>query len=119
MSKQSTIEGTIIKVSATIISLAGLLIFLEGCQAQRIRKTNSRTFESNKIEQLQNRIEILEKKLTKNNSRLKNDLKTPKGPIRSLTIRTGTTDDRLRIYWEDGRKSDLPCTKEQSIWACG
>ena len=39
--------------------------------------------------------------------------------IKSITMRFGTTDDRLRIYWSNGRKTDMPCTKEQSQWVCG
>tara|TARA_Y100001968_G_scaffold67200_1_gene58048 strand:- start:25212 stop:25523 length:312 start_codon:yes stop_codon:yes gene_type:complete len=39
--------------------------------------------------------------------------------IKSITIRIGSEDDRIRIYWKDGSKTDLPCTKEQKIWACG
>ncbi|MBM5802091.1 MAG: hypothetical protein FJ077_14990 [Cyanobacteria bacterium K_DeepCast_35m_m2_023] len=43
----------------------------------------------------------------------------PTGVVKSLTYRSGTSDDRLRIYWADGRVSDLPCTKEQNTLACG
>ena len=43
----------------------------------------------------------------------------PPGPIKSITFRSGTADDRLRIYWEDGKVSNLPCTLEQGTWACG
>ena len=45
--------------------------------------------------------------------------KAPAGPVKSLTFRTDSADDRLRIYWADGSTSDLPCTKEQGTWACG
>ena len=45
--------------------------------------------------------------------------RVPPGPIKSITFRSGTADDRLRIYWEDGRVSNLPCTLEQGTWACG
>jgi hypothetical protein len=31
----------------------------------------------------------------------------------------GSDDDRLRIYWADGSRTDLPCTKEQSTFVCG
>ena len=48
-----------------------------------------------------------------------NSDKVPAGPVSSVTLRTGTADDRLRIYWADGTLSDLPCTKEQNTWACG
>ena len=39
--------------------------------------------------------------------------------IKSLTLRLRSDDDRLRIYWQDGKVSDFPCTKEQRTWACG
>ncbi len=45
--------------------------------------------------------------------------KPPAGVIKSLTLRLGSEDDRLRIYWADGSKTDLPCTKEQSTYVCG
>jgi hypothetical protein len=45
--------------------------------------------------------------------------KVPVGPIKSITFRSGTADDRLRIYWENGTSSDLPCTQEQATWVCG
>ena len=47
------------------------------------------------------------------------DDKTPPGPVTSLTLRLGTVDDRLRIYWEDGSTTNLPCTEEQNTWVCG
>lgn len=45
--------------------------------------------------------------------------KTPPGPVKSLTLRLGTVDDRLRIYWENGTTTNLPCTEEQKTWVCG
>ena len=45
--------------------------------------------------------------------------KPPAGVIKSLTLRLGSEDDRLRIYWADGSQTDLPCTKEQSTYVCG
>ncbi|MBM5817761.1 MAG: hypothetical protein FJ083_14605 [Cyanobacteria bacterium K_Offshore_surface_m2_239] len=45
--------------------------------------------------------------------------KPPAGVIKSLTLRLGSEDDRLRIYWADGSKTDIPCTKEQSTYVCG
>ena len=48
------------------------------------------------------------------------DPKAPAGPIRSLTLRVGTDDDRLRLYWADGQTSDLVCSEEgKGTWACG
>jgi hypothetical protein len=45
--------------------------------------------------------------------------RAPAGVVKSLTFRSGTKDDRLRIHWADGSVSDLPCTKEQNTLACG
>ncbi len=45
--------------------------------------------------------------------------RVPPGPVKSITFRSGTADDRLRIYWENGKVSSLPCTLEQGTWACG
>jgi hypothetical protein len=39
--------------------------------------------------------------------------------VKSITFRSGSGDDRLRIYWADGSTSDLPCTKEQTTTVCG
>nr|YP_002049313.1 hypothetical protein PCC_0685 [Paulinella chromatophora]ABH09260.1 ABC transporter [Paulinella chromatophora]ACB43103.1 hypothetical protein PCC_0685 [Paulinella chromatophora] len=41
------------------------------------------------------------------------------GPVKSLTFRIGTADDRLRIYWANNSITNLPCTSEQGTWACG
>lgn len=72
-------------------------------------------------EQLELKLQQLEQKL--NNLNVQNGAdnagKPPAGPVKSLTLRTGTEDDRLRIYWADGTSSDLPCTKEQATLVCG
>ena len=73
------------------------------------------------IEQLERRINQLEQEL----QQLKSpggdaDSKTPAGPLRSLTLRIGTEDDRLRMYWADGQTSNLICSQEgKGVWACG
>ena len=72
-------------------------------------------------EQLERRINQLEQEL----QQLKSpggdaDSKTPAGPLRSLTLRIGTKDDRLRMYWADGQTSNLICSQEgKGVWACG
>lgn len=46
---------------------------------------------------------------------------SPEGPIRSLVIRgmTGAhPDPRIIIYWK-GDITNLPCVKEDSVFACG
>ena len=72
-------------------------------------------------EQLELKLQQLEQKLNNLNGPNGADSagKPPAGPVKSLTLRTGTEDDRLRIYWADGSRSDLPCTKEQATLVCG
>jgi outer membrane murein-binding lipoprotein Lpp len=72
-------------------------------------------------EQMQLQIEQLERRLNQLSPAVTPDAagKAPAGLIRSLTYRSGTSDDRLRIYWSDGKVSDLPCTKEQNTFVCG
>jgi outer membrane murein-binding lipoprotein Lpp len=96
--------------------VAVLAMALAGCQqgsnpeAQRIDQLNL------KIEQLEQR---LNKLASERHAGSDSQGKPPSGRIKSLTLRTGTEDDRLRIYWADGGTTDLPCTKEQATFVCG
>ena len=76
---------------------------------------------SDSIKQLERRINQLEQKLQGLRSPAGDpDSKTPAGPLRSLTLRIGTEDDRLRMYWADGQTSNLICSQEgKGVWACG
>jgi hypothetical protein len=90
-------------------------LLVAGCQSQP-------SAESQRIDQLELKIQQLEQRL--NQPSLRPDPadkagKPPAGVIKSLTFRSGSEDDRLRIYWADGSKTDLPCTKEQSTLVCG
>ena len=73
------------------------------------------------LEQLELRVNQLERKLsstTPGDGDL--DPNVPAGPLQSLTLRLGTDDDRLRLYWADGQSSDLLCSEEgKGVWACG
>ncbi|MCB4408263.1 hypothetical protein [Synechococcus sp. MU1642] len=70
------------------------------------------------IKQLERRINQLEQELKSPAGDA--DSKTPAGPLRSLTLRIGTEDDRLRMYWADGQTSNLICSVEgKGVWACG
>ena len=95
---------------------------LSGCQKNESpnQRPNTQSKEIKRLElrltKIEGQVDDLERKLPIHGER---DIKTPAGPIKSVTFRIGTEDDRLRIYWADGRNSDLPCLKEQSIWACG
>jgi hypothetical protein len=78
------------------------------------------TSQGEAINRLGKRLEQLERQLAEQlPAPSDNSNKVPAGPVSSITLRTGTADDRLRIYWADGTRSDLPCTQEQNTWACG
>ena len=95
------------------LSLASLLL-LAGCQ-------RGPSAESQRLDRLELKIQQLERRLAHPDEADTSDKagKPPAGPVKSVTFRMGTEDDRLRIYWADGTSSDLPCTKEQATWACG
>jgi len=79
--------------------------------------------ESQRIDQLEFKIQQLEQRLNKVAAQQTDGAdrtgKTPAGVIKSLTLRSGTAEDRLRIYWADGTRTDIPCTKEQTTLVCG
>lgn len=95
------------------VSLAALLL-LAGCQ-------RGPSVDAERLDRLELRLQQLEQRQARPGTGNTADKagKPPAGPVKSLTFRMGTSDDRLRIYWADGSTSDLPCTKEQSTWACG
>ena len=73
------------------------------------------------LAQLERRLSQVEQELQEMKSPSSDaDSKTPAGPLRSLTLRIGTEDDRLRMYWADGQTSNLICSQEgKGVWACG
>ena len=97
-------------------ALLGACLLLAGCD----KKPSA---ESMRIDQLELKIQQLEKRLNKLPLTTPDTSdragKPPAGVIKSLTLRSGTEDDRLRIYWADGSRTDLPCTKEQTTFICG
>ena len=84
---------------------------------------SSREQDSNQaaLERLELRVNQLERKLSSTTPTPPGrGANVPAGPLRSLTVRLGTNDDRLRLYWADGQTSDLLCSQEgKGIWACG
>ena len=83
-----------------------------------VPSSNDKPSASASIEQLDRRINQLEQELK--SPAVDADSKTPAGPLRSLTLRIGTEDDRLRMYWADGQTSNLICSEEgKGVWACG
>lgn len=97
----------------------GLLLPLFGCGLAACQPNPPQ--DSQQIQRLELRLQQLEQRLNSLQPSPSTDpsAKVPVGPIKSITFRTGTADDRLRIYWENGTRSDLPCTKEQATWVCG
>ena len=73
------------------------------------------------LERLELRVNQLEQKLSSTTPADEElDKNVPAGPLQSLTLRLGTNDDRLRLYWADGQSSDLICSEEgKGVWACG
>ena len=99
-----------------VVAVLAMAMALTGCQ-------QGANPEAQRIDQLNLKIEQLEQRLNKLASERQagsdSQGKPPSGRIKSLTLRTGTEDDRLRIYWADGSTTDLPCTKEQATFVCG
>ena len=95
-----------------------LALALAGCQQRQNASLNQLL---QRQEQLELQLQQLEQRLNRLPAAPAagaND-RAPAGVVKSLTFRSGTKDDRLRIYWADGTVSDLPCTKEQNTLACG
>ena len=107
-----------------IYPLAGFVL-LSGCRGNQPNRPNANQSlpDATKasIERIELRLDQLEQRLKEQNPPPPDIAdKVPAGPIRSLTLRIGTDDDRLRLYWADGQRSDLLCSQEgQGIWACG
>ena len=102
-------------ITVALASSAAMAISACGSKTLPVNKTQRQT-----INRLEQRIEQLERQAGEQLPTTSgNSSKVPAGPVSSITMRTGTADDRLRIYWADGTRSDLPCTKEQNTWACG
>jgi hypothetical protein len=100
--------------SVALCALSALALGLAGCDRFFSK-------DAQRIDQLEQRLQQIEQRLA---APARNDPadragKPPAGPVKSLTFRMGSQDDRLRIYWGDGSSTDLPCTQEQGIWACG
>ena len=106
---------------APLVGFTGLALALLGLSAcQKPSQPNKAGQQAEAINRLELRLEQLERRLAQQGAQPGDpNRKAPAGPVKSLTLRLGTVDDRLRIYWADGSTSDLPCTKEQATWACG
>jgi len=102
--------------------VAGLvLVSVTGCgSSNRGTGLSTELQSTQRIKQLENRLVVVEQQLRRLERSGESDSKAPAGPLQSLTLRVGSTDDRLRMYWSDGQTSDLVCNQEgQGTWACG
>ena len=112
------------KYKYSLFALIGV-IFLAGCQKVEKQSNEAYLIDNypyleSEINQLKIKLSEIENLITVENTKNKSlKLKDESNEIKSITFRIGSQDDRIRIYWTNGRKTDLPCTKEQSIWACG
>ena len=103
-----------------IISLVAGILLINGCQNKRHSFKNMRTGQEKELASVKRRVEKLESQInSETNNSSQENFKQSASPIKSITFRIGTRDDRLRIYWKNGSNSDLPCMKEQSTWICG
>lgn len=104
----------------SVLTICVGLIMITGCTKVPFHENQHQSDQADRINLLEKRIKQLERRLGQQESSPSEiDGNAPRGPIKSLTFRMGSSDDRLRIYWADGSSSDLPCTQEQSILACG
>lgn len=92
---------------------------LSSCQTPSDRDRGTSPDQAQAIQRLNERLERLETRIDATAPTSDQGDRVPPGPIKSITFRSGTADDRVRIYWANGERSDLPCTLEQGTWACG
>ena len=109
-------------VRSLAIALSAVMtaVLVSACQKKSDTQPSTDISRDAQISELKSRLDQLEQRVNKGMPG-SNDSgeRVPPGPIKSITFRSGTADDRLRIYWENGKVSSLPCTLEQSTWACG
>ena len=108
-------KGLPLRARLATATVAAACLFSAGCQRQPSAELQQRQ------EQLEVKIQQLEQKLNAVAPGNGADPagKPPAGAIKSLTYRSGTSDDRLRIYWADGSTTNLPCKQEQATLVCG
>ena len=100
--------------------MAVACLTISGCGSRMSPSSDDQASQA-ALERLELRVNQLERTLSSRNpGNAELDQKVPAGPLQSLTLRLGTDDDRLRLYWADGQSSDLLCSEEgRGVWACG
>ena len=121
MLQPSSLSRSMQRAAITCICLLSSISLISSCKNKQPLIRNDQFLQDQEMSRLRLRIEQLERQIGSNQSTNSSSINVSKssGPIKSITFRIGSKDDRLRIYWADGSNTDLPCTKEQSIWACG
>ena len=112
------LRSTFRPLSSGVLALFTLGL-LSSCQTPSDRTNSDSPSQTQAIQQLDARLKRLEQRIDDAPPGPDRGNRVPPGPIKSITFRSGTTDDRVRIYWANGERSDLPCTLEQGTWACG
>ena len=104
-------------MATTVVMTAALI---SACQKKTDNQPSTDNSRDAQISELNSRLDQLERRINREIPGSDDSgERVPPGPIKSITFRSGTADDRLRIYWENGKLSSLPCTLEQGTWACG
>ena len=104
-------------MATTVVITAALI---SSCQKKTDNQPSTDNSRDAQISELNSRLDQLERRINRKMPGSDDSgERVPPGPIKSITFRSGTADDRLRIYWENGKLSSLPCTLEQGTWACG
>ena len=109
-------------VRSLAIALSAVMtsVLISACQKKSDIQPSTDIGRDAQISELNTRLDQLEQRVNKGVAGSDDSgERVPPGPIKSITFRSGTADDRLRIYWENGKVSSLPCTLEQGTWACG
>ncbi len=108
-------DTLIVRITHRVLHACAIIcaISISGCHLKSYEMNNSG------INKLQERVSKLERNLIEEEKAISNQKEKLSSLINSITIRLGSNDDRLRIYWRDGSKTDLPCNKEMKMWACG
>jgi len=108
---------TFFSVLTTILGIA----IVSGCAKDSTPIGNKSTQYIKDIKELTLKLAKLEESINKKepNDRLNSSIQLHSNLIKYITLRVGSSDDRLRIYWSDNSSTNLPCKKEQSTWICG
>ena len=92
--------------------LVATALLLAGCSTSALNTNGNDALQAT-FERLELRVNQFEQQLNDfKGAPAPADSKTPAGPIRSLTLRLGTDDDRLRLYWGDGQPVTWPAARK-------